>query len=101
MSLPTVETVTAALDTVLDPELRKPITELNMVDSVEIAEGGSVTVNVLLTTEGCPLKSRPAERRGGRAGTCRRPTATGWSMRRTTTAAWALCEGSGEHGERA
>src|SRR5690625_4350829 len=57
MSLPTVETVTAALDTVLDPEIRKPITELNMVDSVEIAEGGSVTVNVLLTTEGCPLKS--------------------------------------------
>ena len=57
MSLPTVETVTAALDTVLDPEIRKPITELNMVDSVEIGEGGSVLVNVLLTTEGCPLKS--------------------------------------------
>lgn len=57
MSLPTVETVTTALDTVLDPEIRKPITELNMVDSVEISEGGAVTVNVLLTIEGCPLKS--------------------------------------------
>jgi len=57
MSAPTVETVTAALDTVLDPEIRKPITELNMVDSVDIEAGGAVTVNVLLTTEGCPLKT--------------------------------------------
>lgn len=57
MSLPTVETVTAALDTVLDPEIRRPITELNMVDSVEISDDGSVTVNVLLTTAGCPMRT--------------------------------------------
>src|SRR5690625_1124544 len=57
MSVPTLETITAALDTVLDPEIRKPITELNMVGSVDIGDGGAVTVNVLLTTEGCPLKT--------------------------------------------
>lgn len=44
-----------ALSTVLDPEIRKPITELKMVDDV-VVEGGHVTVRVLLTTSGCPLR---------------------------------------------
>jgi ATP-binding protein involved in chromosome partitioning len=47
----------AALATVNDPEIRKPITELDMVESVSIADGGQVTVRVLLTVAGCPMKA--------------------------------------------
>jgi ATP-binding protein involved in chromosome partitioning len=56
MSTPTVEQVTAALATVNDPEIKRPITDLKMVESVEIAEDGRVSVKVLLTVAGCPLK---------------------------------------------
>jgi ATP-binding protein involved in chromosome partitioning len=56
--MPTVEQVTAALATVQDPEIHRPITELNMVDSVEIAPDGVVSVRVLLTVAGCPLKDK-------------------------------------------
>ena len=56
MSTPTVEQVTAALATVNDPEIKRPITELKMVDSIEISEDGRVSVTVLLTVAGCPLK---------------------------------------------
>lgn len=48
--------VNAALATVIDPELRRPITELGMVDSVQVADDGKVTVAVLLTIAGCPLR---------------------------------------------
>jgi ATP-binding protein involved in chromosome partitioning len=56
MSAPTVEQVRAALATVNDPEIKRPITDLNMVESVEVAEDGTVSVKVLLTVAGCPLK---------------------------------------------
>lgn len=59
MSAPTVESVTAALAGVIDPEIRRPITELGMVRSVEVADtpdGAAVTVGVDLTTAGCPMK---------------------------------------------
>ena len=36
----------AALATVIDPEMRRPITELGMVDSVEISDGGRVRIAV-------------------------------------------------------
>jgi ATP-binding protein involved in chromosome partitioning len=55
---PTVEAVTAALATVKDPEIHRPITDLGMVDDVAIALDGSVVVKILLTTAGCPLKDR-------------------------------------------
>ena len=45
-----------ALDTVIDPELRKPITEVGMVDSATVSEGVA-TVAVLLHNEGCPLQT--------------------------------------------
>ena len=48
--------VEAALSTVNDPEIKRPITEINMVDAIEIDESGQVTVRVLLTVAGCPLK---------------------------------------------
>ncbi|WP_103062158.1 Mrp/NBP35 family ATP-binding protein [Actinomyces qiguomingii] len=56
MSLPTEDAVREALARVIDPELRRPITDLGMVDSIEIAADGVVTVGVLLTVAGCPLR---------------------------------------------
>src|SRR5256885_12960867 len=53
---PTRETVLAALGNVIDPELRKPVTELDMVRDVAIREG-DVTVRIALTVAGCPLRS--------------------------------------------
>jgi len=56
MSTPTQQQVMDALATVNDPEIKRPITELGMVDSVDVADDGSVAVHVLLTVAGCPLK---------------------------------------------
>ena len=53
---PSPEAVNAALATVIDPELRRPITELGMVESVEMSDDGLVTLAVLLTIAGCPLR---------------------------------------------
>jgi ATP-binding protein involved in chromosome partitioning len=55
---PTVEQVTQALSQVLDPDIRRPITELGMVKDVAVAPGGSVRVDVWLTVAGCPMKDR-------------------------------------------
>jgi ATP-binding protein involved in chromosome partitioning len=43
-----------ALARVIDPEIRKPITELDMVGDVVVDDGGSATVTVKLTIVGCP-----------------------------------------------
>jgi len=51
----TRDLVDAALATVLDPEIRRPITEIGMVKGVEIASG-SVTVSVYLTISSCPMQ---------------------------------------------
>lgn len=56
MSTPSVEALNAALATVIDPELRRPITELGMLDSVEASPDGTVRVVVRLTIAGCPLR---------------------------------------------
>ena len=56
MASPTIEQVTAALATVNDPEIRRPITELDMIKSVDVADDGRVTVGVYLTVAGCPLR---------------------------------------------
>ncbi|SDY05428.1 ATP-binding protein involved in chromosome partitioning [Micromonospora pattaloongensis] len=48
----------AALATVDDPEIRRPITELGMVRSAEIGADGVVRVELLLTVAGCPLKDK-------------------------------------------
>jgi ATP-binding protein involved in chromosome partitioning len=49
--------VLAALGHVQDPELRRPITDLGMVDAVEIGDDGVARVRILLTIAGCPLRS--------------------------------------------
>jgi ATP-binding protein involved in chromosome partitioning len=48
--------VRAALATVDDPEIHKPITELNMVKDVSIGADGTVSVAVWLTVAGCPMR---------------------------------------------
>ncbi|WIB62859.1 P-loop NTPase [Curtobacterium sp. MCBD17_040] len=46
--------VVAALGRVLDPEIRRPVTELDMVRSVDAEPGGTVRVDLQLTIVGCP-----------------------------------------------
>lgn len=60
--MPTVDAITAALASVNDPEINRPITELGMVKSVDVAADGSVRVAVYLTVSGCPMKGTITER---------------------------------------
>src|SRR5438270_2679500 len=55
---PSYDAVHAALATVNDPEIHRPITDLGMVAGIDIDAGGRVVVDVLLTTQGCPLRDR-------------------------------------------
>jgi ATP-binding protein involved in chromosome partitioning len=54
----TDEAVRTALATVNDPDIRRPITELGMVESITIRDDGHVAVGILLTVPGCPLKEK-------------------------------------------
>ncbi|QQU83295.1 Mrp/NBP35 family ATP-binding protein [Corynebacterium riegelii] len=51
----TTALVTEALSRVDDPEIGKPITELGMVKSIDIA-GNDVSVVIYLTIAGCPMR---------------------------------------------
>ena len=55
--MPTKDQVTEALRSVIDPELRRDIVELEMVRSIDIHPTGVVDVMVSLTTPGCPIRS--------------------------------------------
>jgi ATP-binding protein involved in chromosome partitioning len=55
-SRPTPEQIQAALATVNDPEIRRPITDLGMIKSVQIGTDGQIRVAVFLTVAGCPLR---------------------------------------------
>ncbi|WP_317286612.1 metal-sulfur cluster assembly factor [Leuconostoc mesenteroides] len=46
-----------ALTTVIDPELRVDIVKLGLINAVDINSIGDVTINMTLTTMGCPLIS--------------------------------------------
>lgn len=59
-SRPTREQILEALRDVQDPELHRSIVELNMVREIAV-EGGRVTVEVLLTISGCPLRETIAK----------------------------------------
>ncbi len=56
MSTPLLEHVRTALGTVIDPEIKRPITDLGMVESVDVDGPGVVRLTVLLTVAGCPMK---------------------------------------------
>ena len=53
---PSRDAIYEALGNVIDPELRKPVTELDMVRDLRI-EGGDVAVTIALTVAGCPLRT--------------------------------------------
>src|SRR6266540_1815857 len=52
---PNRDEILRALERVIDPELRRPVTELDMVRDIEI-DGGDVRVTIALTVAGCPLR---------------------------------------------
>src|SRR6188472_2731271 len=54
--MPSREEILKALEAVIDPELRRSIVELEMVRSIDVAEG-HVRVTVSPTTPGCPIRS--------------------------------------------
>lgn len=56
--MPTIEALRDALSTVIDPEIRKPITEIGMVRSVEVEGDGIAIIGIDLTIAGCPMSAR-------------------------------------------
>jgi ATP-binding protein involved in chromosome partitioning len=54
--MPSRDEILKALEAVIDPELRRSIVELEMVRSIDTADG-LVRVTVSLTTPGCPIRS--------------------------------------------
>lgn len=57
MSQQIIEKITEALSKVSDPELHRSITELGMVESVQV-DGSRASVHILLTISGCPMRDR-------------------------------------------
>jgi ATP-binding protein involved in chromosome partitioning len=57
-----IPAIRAALGKVIDPELRRPITELNMVKSIDVDADSAVHVEIYLTTSACPKKTEITER---------------------------------------
>jgi ATP-binding protein involved in chromosome partitioning len=60
--LPDSSAINAALATVEDPEIRRPITEIDMVKDVAVDPDGHVTVGVFLTVAGCPMRTEITRR---------------------------------------
>ena len=61
-ALPTPEELTAALSTVQDPEIHRPITDIGMVKSATVDPDGTARVAIYLTISGCPMKDTLTER---------------------------------------
>jgi ATP-binding protein involved in chromosome partitioning len=53
---PALSQIREALHRVDDPEIRRPITDLGMVDDIEVDATGRARVRVLLTVSGCPMR---------------------------------------------
>ena len=62
MPAPTIDAITAALATVNDPEINRPVTELGMVKSVEVDDAGSARIGIYLTVSGCPMRGTITDR---------------------------------------
>ena len=54
---PERDAILSALERVIDPELHKPVTELDMVRDVVVHGDGAVEVTIALTVAGCPMRS--------------------------------------------
>ena len=61
---PDRDAILKALEQVIDPELRRPVTELEMVRDVLVEDDGRVSVTIALTVAGCPLRSSFEEQVG-------------------------------------
>ena len=61
-NLPDPDAIRAALATVNDPEINRPITEIGMLKSVDVRKGGVVEIGVYLTVEGCPMRGTITDR---------------------------------------
>jgi len=62
---PALDAVVAALATVQDPEINRPLPELGMIKDVQIGVGGdpgTVRVEVYLTVTGCPMRDTITDR---------------------------------------
>ncbi|MFQ1000441.1 Mrp/NBP35 family ATP-binding protein [Modestobacter sp. SSW1-42] len=62
---PALDAVVAALATVQDPEINRPLPELGMIKDVQIGVGGdpgTVRVEVYLTVSGCPMRDTITDR---------------------------------------
>ena len=57
MSAEIISQINAALATVSDPELHRPLPDLGMVERVEFS-GGTADLKILLTISGCPMRDR-------------------------------------------
>ncbi|WP_022871894.1 Mrp/NBP35 family ATP-binding protein [Nesterenkonia alba] len=58
MNTETVESIRRHLEQVMDPELRLPITQVGMVGEIDVDDDGTAEVQIKLTTEACPMRSR-------------------------------------------
>ena len=57
MSTDLIKEIEKELAKVSDPELHRPITELRMVESIELV-AGTAKISILLTISGCPMRDR-------------------------------------------
>ena len=57
-TLPSVDDVMGLLRGVIDPELGSDIVELGMARSADVATDGRITLEIALTTSGCPLRGQ-------------------------------------------
>ena len=62
MPAPAIDAITAALATVNDPEINRPVTELGMVKSIDVDDAGSARVGIYLTVSGCPMRGTITDR---------------------------------------
>jgi ATP-binding protein involved in chromosome partitioning len=60
--LPTQDQLMAALATVEDPEIRRPLTEIGMVKSATVDDDGTARIGIYLTVSGCPMKDTLTDR---------------------------------------
>lgn len=54
----TPDVVLEALSHVLDPEIKKDLVTLNMIQNVKVSDDNVVSLTVVLTTPACPLKNK-------------------------------------------
>ena len=73
------DAILKALEQVIDPELKRPVTDLDMVRDVVVSSDGAVDVTIALTVAGCPLRSSFQDQVAEHVGAV--PGVTGVSLR--------------------